>query len=108
MRIEIICFSACGVINFEINHSFPIKPFLDIAKKSGQKCKYLKDEKKQSIFHHSSRAFNCQTFSQTREWVFKDLQRFDSGRLSWKLLIKLLWVFNESYGWSVIEPIIAI
>ena len=57
MRIEIICFSACGVINFEINHSFPIKPFLDIAKKSGQKCKYLKDEKKTKHFSSLFKGF---------------------------------------------------
>ena len=31
--------------NFEINLSFPINPFYCITKKSGQKCKNLKNEK---------------------------------------------------------------
>ena len=50
MRIEIICFSACGVINFEINHSFFIKPFLHIDKKSGQKCKISRMKKNKAFF----------------------------------------------------------
>ena len=49
MYIVIIC---CPV--FEINHS---KPVFYIIKKSGQKCKYLKNEKSfryemKIIFHH--------------------------------------------------------
>ena len=57
MCIIIICCPVCDVINFENNHSFPIKPFLYTTKKSGQKYKYLKNEKsfkheRKSIFHH--------------------------------------------------------
>ena len=33
----------CEVINFENNHSFFIKPFFYITKKSGQKCQYLNE-----------------------------------------------------------------
>ena len=43
--IVIICCPAFDAINFEIDHSFLIKPFFYITKKSGQKCKYLKNEK---------------------------------------------------------------
>ena len=32
-------------MNFEINISFVMKPFSYITKKSGQKCKYLKNKK---------------------------------------------------------------
>ena len=39
----------CDVINFEINLSFLIKQFFHISKKSGQKCKYLKNEKSFSM-----------------------------------------------------------
>ena len=45
MCIVIICCPVCDVINFEINHGFLIKPFFYTAKKSGQKCKYRKNEK---------------------------------------------------------------
>ena len=45
MCIVIICCPVCDVINFEINQSFLIKPFFFITKMSGQKCKYLKNEK---------------------------------------------------------------
>ena len=38
MCIVIICCPACDVINFEINHNFPIKPFFYETKKSGRKC----------------------------------------------------------------------
>ena len=43
--IVIICSPVCDVINFEINHSFLIKPIFYIKKKLGQKCKDLKNEK---------------------------------------------------------------
>ena len=43
--IAIIYCPVFDVIYFEINHSFHIKPFLNINKISGQKCKYLKNEK---------------------------------------------------------------
>ena len=59
MCIVIICCPVYDVINFVINHSFLIKPFFNITKKSVQKCKYLKNEKSfemkyemKSIFHH--------------------------------------------------------
>ena len=43
--IVIICWPVCDVINFEINHSFLIQPFFYVTNSSGQKCKYLKNEK---------------------------------------------------------------
>ena len=57
MCIVIICCPVCDVIYFQINLSFLIKPFFYITKKSGQKCKYLKNEKSfkheiKTIFHH--------------------------------------------------------
>ena len=45
MCIVIICYEACYVINFEINHSSLVKPSFYITKKSGQKYKYLKNGK---------------------------------------------------------------
>ena len=45
MCIVIICCPVCDVTNFEIKHSFFIKPLFYITKKSGRKCKYLKNEK---------------------------------------------------------------
>ena len=45
MCILIICHPACDVLNSVIDHSFLIKPFFYITKKSGQLSKYLKDEK---------------------------------------------------------------
>ena len=54
----IVCFPGCEVLNFEINLSFPIKPFFSIwPNRSAQKIKYFKkgkcfkDEIK-SNFHH--------------------------------------------------------
>ena len=57
MSIVTICCPICGVINFEINRSFFIKPSFYITKKSGQKCKHLKNKKSfkheiKNIFHH--------------------------------------------------------
>ena len=43
--IEQYVLGSCDVINFEINLSFFNKPFSYMNKKSGQKCKYLKNEK---------------------------------------------------------------
>ena len=40
--ITFICLTICDVMNFEINLCLLIKPF---SKKSGQKVKYLKNEK---------------------------------------------------------------
>ena len=61
----------CGVINFEINHSFVIKPFLYFfykTRKPRQKFIYLKNEKSlkhelKSIFYHFERAFSSQKLS---------------------------------------------
>ena len=62
MNIVIICCPVCDVINFAINPRFLIKPFFNMTKKSGPKCKYLKNERNfqheiKSIFHHFKRAF---------------------------------------------------
>ena len=43
MCIVIICSPISDVINIEINHSFLIKTFFYITKKSGQKFTYLKN-----------------------------------------------------------------
>ena len=40
----VYCCPVCDVINFEVNLSFLIKPFICINEKSGQKCKYLKNK----------------------------------------------------------------
>ena len=57
MCIKIVCFPECDVINFGINLTFVIKPFLYMSKKIRQKLKYIENEKKfkveiKSIFHH--------------------------------------------------------
>ena len=62
MCIVIICCPVCDAMNFKINHSFLIKPFLIRTKKSGQKCKLLNNEKRswhemKNIFYHSWKAF---------------------------------------------------
>ena len=46
MCIVIICCPLWDVIDFEINHSFLFTPFLYMTKRSAQKCKYLKKNKK--------------------------------------------------------------
>ena len=56
MCIVIICCPVCDVINFEINHSFLIKLFFYINKKSAQKCKYFKNQK--SFKHEIKSVFN--------------------------------------------------
>ena len=43
--IVITCCPVCDVINFEIFRRFLITPFFYVTKMSGQKCKYLKNEK---------------------------------------------------------------
>ena len=45
MCVAIVCFSGCGVINFEINPIFLIKPFFYMTEKSRQKYKCLENEK---------------------------------------------------------------
>ena len=46
ISIVIIQYPVCDVLNFEINHSFLIKSFFYTIKTSGQKYKYLKNEKR--------------------------------------------------------------
>ena len=43
--MELFAILIYEVIIFKINLSFLIKPFSYMSKKSGQKCKYLKNEK---------------------------------------------------------------
>ena len=55
--ISIVCWPGCEVIKFEINLIFLIKPFWYMNKKSGQKLKYLENEKSfwgeiKNIFHY--------------------------------------------------------
>ena len=45
MGIFIICCPVCDVMNFQIKLSLLMEPFFYIIKKSGQKCKYLKNER---------------------------------------------------------------
>ena len=45
MYIVIICFQVYEAIKFEINFSFPNKSFFFMTKKTGQKFKYLKNQK---------------------------------------------------------------
>ena len=57
MPIVITYYQVCDVMNFEIYHGFPIKPFSYVTKNSEQKLKYLKNERSfqveiKSIFHH--------------------------------------------------------
>ena len=57
MRIAIVCFPSCNVINFEINLVLQIKPFFYMTKKLRQKFKYLQNKKKfigeiEIIVHH--------------------------------------------------------
>ena len=62
MFIIIICFPVCDVINFEINRSFFINLLFYKTKKSGQKCRYLKNKKSfwheiKSNFQHFKKDF---------------------------------------------------
>ena len=62
MCIIIVCSTGCGVINFEINLIFLIKPLFLYDQKSTQKFKNLENEKSfynkiNSIFHHFSKVF---------------------------------------------------
>ena len=57
MRIAIVCFPGCDVLNFEINPIFLIKPFYYLTKMLRQKFKYLENKKSfwgeiKSNFHH--------------------------------------------------------
>ena len=45
MCIATVCFPYCDTINFEINLVLLIKPFFYMTKRSGQKFKYLENEK---------------------------------------------------------------
>ena len=70
MCIVLTCYPVCGIMNFVIDLSFLIKPFLYIDKKSGQKIKYLENEKSlqgeiKSLFHHFERAFSCHKWLST-------------------------------------------
>ena len=74
--LSVIYGPVCDVKNFQINYSFLIEPLFYITKKSGQNCKYLKNEKGfyheiKSIFHHFERNVNCKKLSQTRKWTTK-------------------------------------
>ena len=73
MDIVIIFCLVFEVIIFEINRRFLIKSLFCITKKSGQKCKYLKDEKSfrnklKSIFHHFWRVFIEKNFKKFGWW----------------------------------------
>ena len=46
MCIAFVCLPGCDVINFEVNFIFLIKPFFYMTKKSRQKFKYYKNEKR--------------------------------------------------------------
>ena len=57
MCIATVCFPYCDTINFEINLVLLLKPFFYMTKKSGQKFKYLENEKSfssktKSVLHH--------------------------------------------------------
>ena len=54
MRIVIASLLGCSVRNFEINLSFPVKPFSHVTKKSEQKFEYLTNE---NIFKMKWKAF---------------------------------------------------
>ena len=62
MCIVIVCSTGCGVINFEINLIFLIKPLFLYDQKSIQKFKNLENEKTfynkiNNIFRHFSKVF---------------------------------------------------
>ena len=50
MCIVITCCPLWDVIDFEINHSFLFTPFFYMTKRSAQKCKYLKKNKKYNCY----------------------------------------------------------
>ena len=57
MSIAIVFYPGCGVINFEINLTFLIKPLFYMTKTSRQKIEYRENEKGfqgeiKSNFHH--------------------------------------------------------
>ena len=73
--VEIVCFSYYGVINFEINLIFTIKPFFYMTGKSRQYFKYLENKKRfqgkiKIIFHYFLRGFSCQKLFRTWEFTF--------------------------------------
>ena len=66
MCILIIYCSLFDVMNFEMHLTFAIKPFFYITKKSGQKCKYLKNQKNFQHFSSFLKDFQLPEMSQTR------------------------------------------
>ena len=95
-------------MNFEINHSFLIKPFFLITKKSRQKYKYSKTEKTflheiKSIFHHFQRAFNCLKLSQTREWAFNIKSEFRRRSRIINKLHQIKFSNMNLLGWHLTE-----
>ena len=98
MCIVIICCPVCDVKILEINHSFLIKQFSYITKKSEQKCKYLEIEKS---FSHEVKAFliNCKVLS-----VVRDCLRPGSDPLSHAVKIlaeksQICYTKNSSIGY---------
>ena len=74
MCIVITCWPVFNVINFEINHRIPIKPFFCITKKSRRKHKYLRNKKSCSKWNKKYilsflKGFHCQKLYQTWEWA---------------------------------------
>ena len=80
-------------------------------KTSGQKFKYLKNEKKLSIWNkkHSSsclRGFNCQKMSHTWEWTLKEsaIRKILWNKSNWKFIkifrenIWNIYIINDSIG----------
>ena len=73
MCIVIVCFPSCGVINFEINLIFGIKPFFYMAKKSRQKIKYLENKNRITyIFSISLKLWACYITGQWGEFIVEN------------------------------------
>ena len=76
MCIVIICCPVCDVINFKINHSFLVKPFFYITKKSEQTVN----------ISETKRAFNMK--QKVFFIIFKEPSLRQTKQLLWKLRVR--------------------
>ena len=72
MCIVIVYYPVCDVIKFEINHSFFLKRFFCITKKSGQNCNYLKNDRSFPV--DTRRCFNVYKMSIGRRQRLIDVE----------------------------------
>ena len=97
------CYPGCGIIKFDNNLIFVIKPFCYMTKKSRQKFKCIENEKnywskiKNIFLHFLSRAFSCQKLTQTWKCIFK-------GKRTPLTLCERMDSLLKSYPWLYEKP----